>query len=115
MSYSKFTTSIEKHPKDINPDETQKRMIHAALGISGESGELVDAIKKHAIYGKPLDAAHVIEECGDVLYYMSNLLNTIGSNIPAAIKANKAKLSKRYSKGTYSNEQALARADKETK
>lgn len=111
--YKKFVTSIEKPPQDINPADGQKRMIHAALGLAGETGETVDVVKKHVLYNKELDVTKIIEECGDVLYYMEVLLDTVGSSIDEARQGNFEKLSKRYSAGSYSDAQAKARADKQ--
>lgn len=110
--YLSFVKSIEKPGDTISLDSEQKRMTHAALGMSGETGETVDLIKKHVIYGKDLDKNKVVEECGDILYYMAVLLDTVGSDIDTAIFENYKKLSRRYSTGSYSDEQAKARADK---
>jgi NTP pyrophosphatase (non-canonical NTP hydrolase) len=49
-------------------------MIHMGLGIVGEFGELIDAVKKEYIYGKVVDHINHIEEVGDVLWYVANLL-----------------------------------------
>lgn len=111
-SYKAFVKSIEKPPQDISPDDTQKRMIHGALGLAGEAGETVDLIKKTVMYNKELDPKKLIEECGDILYYMEVLLDTVGSDIDSARQGNFDKLSVRYGKGSYSDEQAKARADK---
>lgn len=51
----------------------QQHLEHMSLGFCGEAGELCDAVKKHRIYGKPLDKANIIEEVGDVLWYVVNL------------------------------------------
>ena len=110
--YLSFVKSIEKPGDSISLDSEQKRMAHAALGMSGETGETVDIVKKHIIYGKELDKSKVIEECGDILYYMAVLLDTVGSDIDSALFENYKKLSRRYSAGSYTNEQAIARADK---
>jgi len=83
-----------------------------AMGISGESGELLDAIKKHTIYGKELDLENVIEELGDIEFYMEGLRASLGITRGQVLRANTAKLLKRYSKGSYSNEAAIAREDK---
>ena len=111
--YVSFVKSIEKPSDTISLDPLHKRQIHAAMGMAGETGETVDIIKKHVIYGKELDITKVVEECGDVLYYMAVLLDSVGSNIPEAMQKNYEKLSARYYKGTYSNEQAIKRADKQ--
>src|ERR1035438_3961414 len=64
----------------LNSSTAQLRLLHAAMGISGESGELMDAVKKHIMYNKPLDVENVKEELGDLLWYMSLALDQIGSS-----------------------------------
>jgi NTP pyrophosphatase (non-canonical NTP hydrolase) len=86
-------------------------LAHAAMGISGEAGELLDAIKKHWAYGKPLDRENVIEELGDLEFYMTALRNCLGIPRSHIISHNVAKLSKRYA-DKYSDQEAIARADK---
>ena len=48
---------------------------HMGLGIVGEMGEIVDQLKKAHIYGKPLDQVNIIEEVGDVAYYVAGVIN----------------------------------------
>jgi NTP pyrophosphatase (non-canonical NTP hydrolase) len=86
-------------------------ILHMAIGISGESGELLDAIKKHVFYNKPLDIANVIEELGDLEFYMEGLRQGTGISREEVLEHNIAKLSIRYGK-TYSDEAAQTRADK---
>ena len=88
-------------------------LLHMAVGISGEAGELLDAVKKHAVYCKPVDRANVVEELGDLEFYMQGLRQGLGITREETLEANMAKLSKRYSLGKYSNEQAQERADKQ--
>jgi len=83
-----------------------------AMGVSGEAGELLDAIKKATIYRKTLDKENVIEECGDILFFVQGILNYYCLTLDDAVEQNREKLSKRYSAGKYSNEQAQQRADK---
>lgn len=86
--------------------------LHMAVGISGESGELLDAVKKGAIYCKPLDRENIVEELGDLEFYMEGLRQGLGITRDETIVANMVKLSKRYAGGKYSNQAAQARADK---
>lgn len=68
--YPAFVASLAKpFPKRV------QRINHALLGIIGELGELTDAHKKHAIYEKPLDRGNVIEELGDIRFYLQMLEN----------------------------------------
>ena len=87
-------------------------MLHMAVGVSGEAGELLDVVKKHCVYQKQIDIPHIIEEAGDILFYLTGLLNELDLSLEDCINANREKLSRRYASGRYSNEQAIARADK---
>lgn len=95
---------------DMSPE--QMHQVHMVLGISGEAGELLDAIKKNAIYQKPLDYENVLEEIGDIMFYLEGLMQSLGITRDQAIEANIKKLGKRYEGFKYSNEAAQARADK---
>jgi NTP pyrophosphatase (non-canonical NTP hydrolase) len=86
--------------------------LHMAVGIAGESGELLDAIKKVVIYNKPLDRENVVEELGDLEFYMEGLRQGLGITREEVLERNIAKLQKRYGSGSYSDQQAQARADK---
>jgi NTP pyrophosphatase (non-canonical NTP hydrolase) len=87
-------------------------MMHAALGICGEAGELADAIKKRYVYGKPLDVQNVIEELGDLRFYMEAVMNLLGIGDQEVLQANANKLAVRYKSLTYSDVAAVERADK---
>lgn len=92
----------------------QAHALHMAVGIAGESGELLDAIKKYTMYQKPLDRENVVEELGDLEFYMEGLRQGLGITRAETLDANKLKLlGKRYASGKYSNDQAITRADKE--
>ena len=56
------------------------RLIHGMVGISTESGELLDALKKHLMYGKSLDLVNIKEEVGDVLWYCALILDEVGGS-----------------------------------
>lgn len=45
---------------------------HMQAGIFTEFGEMVDVIKKHIAYGKPLDWIGISEESADVCFYYVN-------------------------------------------
>ena len=114
--YNKFVSSICKSGAAILSDLTKEsaEKMHMAIGIAGEAGELLDAIKKHAIYAKELDMENVIEELGDLEFYMQGLRALLNLTRQQCIDANMAKLKRRYPLSTYTNAQAHARADKES-
>jgi hypothetical protein len=55
----------------------QAYALHMAIGVSGEAGKLFDAIKKFAIYQKPLDFTNLIEELGDIEFYLQGLRQAV--------------------------------------
>lgn len=48
-------------------------ILHALMGITTECGELMDQLKKHLIYAKPLDLINIMEEDGDLRWYLALL------------------------------------------
>ena len=112
--FEKMTLALAKDGEDIvkNLTPEQANMWHMVTGIGGEAGEIVDCIKKHVIYQKPLDVENIKEELGDLLFYMSNLMQSVGLSFEEVLQYNIDKLSVRYSSGSYSNSQAQQRADK---
>lgn len=89
------------------------KLLHAVFGIAGESGELLDAVKKHVFYGKELDKTNLVEELGDVLFYVSMACNSLNISIEQVLSENVKKLSKRYALGSFSEQEAQQRADKQ--
>ena len=112
--FDKMALALAKDGTDIKRELTpeQCNLIHMVIGVSTEANELLDAIKKHVIYQKPLDVENVKEELGDLLFYMSNLMQSVGLSFEEVLQHNIDKLSVRYSSGSYSNAQAQQRADK---
>jgi len=114
ISFSEMVSALAKPGQEIIEQQTaeQAHMQHMAIGVSGEAGELLDAIKRNTIYQKPLDIENVIEELGDLEFYMEGLRQSLNITRERTIVANIEKLGKRYSSGNYSNAQAQDRADK---
>lgn len=112
--HAKLVHALIKAPESILPTLTSRKvdLIHAVLGISGEAGELLDAVKKFAIYNKTLDIENVVEELGDLEFYMEHLRQRLGIRREVTLRHNIDKLRKRYPEG-YTDAAAHARADKQ--
>ena len=115
-AYGEMVNALNKPGEEIIEQTTvlTAQLNHMALLLAGEAGELVDAIKKHTIYGKPLDYVNVIEEMGDIEFALEALRQLLTINRDETLAMNVDKLSVRYASGKFSNEQAQARADKES-
>lgn len=82
-----------------------------ALGLTGESGEVADHIKKGIFQGHEMDRHEIAKELGDVLWYVANLSNLIGMSLEQVATMNVTKLMKRYPSG-FDKERSVNRDDK---
>lgn len=71
-------------------------LLHMGIGLSTESGEMLDMLKKHIFYGKPIDRVNAVEELGDVLWYCAGLCRLLNVTFEDAMAVNDAKLELRY-------------------
>ena len=83
-------------------------LLHSNMGLVTEVGELMDALKKWAIYGREMDRANVVEEVGDILWYISLALKAVDSDFEDAMERNINKLTVRYP-NKFTEEKALNR------
>lgn len=96
-------------------DAQKLDLLHMAVGVAGEAGELLDAFKKHVFYNKPIDLANVVEELGDIEFYLQGIRATLNLQREVILRENMDKLltgeKARYKFG-YSDAAAQARSDK---
>lgn len=69
--------------------------LECALGLCGEAGEVAEQVKKHFFHGHELDKRHMIEELGDVAWYLAVLCDAIGSDLDTVMEENLKKLEQR--------------------
>lgn len=69
------------------------------FGLAGESGEVVDSVKKWLYQGHTIDESHLAEELGDVLWYLALMSYAIGYDLQDVIDLNVQKLRARYPDG----------------
>lgn len=106
--FAAYVGSLESR-EDVLIDSKTLRSIHAALGMAGEVGELVDHVKKTFVYrGFNFDRLHVIEELGDLFHYMTMFMNIHNITLDDIRDANIRKLQARYPEG-YTHERAIHR------
>lgn len=74
-------------------------LVNGVLGLTGESGECADMVKKFRYQGHDLDVVHLARELGDVAYYLAVTAHAIGYDLETVLRMNVAKLRKRYPNG----------------
>lgn len=72
------------------------RLLHAGMGLCTESGEFVDMLKKHILYGKDLDEVNLAEEIGDIFWYAALACDELGVSFESVMQKNIEKLRARY-------------------
>ena len=82
--------------KTLNKEQTLNNMVY---GLVGESGEVVDALKKHLYQGHELNKENMKEELGDLMFYVVNLCSEMNLRMDDVLQYNLDKLNKRYPKG----------------
>lgn len=127
FTFSDFDASVKRTWKD---QDFKDAVSNAALGLTGESGEVADLIKKAVYHGRGFndgslrvrsigyDYEHgvspedVKDELSDVLYYVSATAQEFGFTLEDIAKHNKEKLEKRFPEG-FSTEASAQKADRE--
>jgi len=104
--------SGEQLLSEMTPFKAQ--LNHIVIGLCNEIGELADPIKAHCMYDKPLDVKNIMEELGDIEFGLQALRMMLNIERATILLWNMDKLGKRYGKDfQYSNDAAIARADKQ--
>lgn len=93
----------------LNPALDKKDvLINGVMGLCGESGEVIDIVKKHLAQGHELDKEKIIKELGDVAWYMAEIATVLDVELEEVLVQNIEKLKKRYPEG-FSTEKSLNR------
>ena len=74
-------------------------LLDAALGLGGEAGECLDIVKKALFQGHEFDREHLIEELGDVAWYLAFFCDVLHLTLEEVMKHNIDKLKTRYPDG----------------
>jgi len=83
-------------------------MVNYSMGLIGESGEVIDLLKKSLFHGHELDRNKLKEELGDVLFYIAALATTVGVTLEEIANYNIDKLWDRYPNG-FTTERSINR------
>ena len=85
------TLNPDLHPKDV--------LINGVMGLCGESGEVIDLVKKHLHQGHELDKAKLVKELGDVAWYLAEIAYALDVPLEEVLQGNIEKLKARYPEG----------------
>jgi NTP pyrophosphatase (non-canonical NTP hydrolase) len=98
--------------KELNQEE---KLINGAMGLAGEAGEVVDLIKKFKFHKKPFDREKLLNEMGDVRWYLELLTIAVGTTMEEVEALNTKKLNVRFPNGFTAEDAELRRDVESTK
>lgn len=98
--YQNWTESTSQYP-GLNTGSLAT-LGYLALGLTGESGEVADKIKKMMRKGddSPETRKELAKEVGDVLWYLARLAKELGVPLSQMVATNVAKLESRMDRHT---------------
>ena len=97
--------------KSLNPSlSNDEVLLNGVMGLCGESGEVIDILKKHLSQGHELNKDKMIEELGDVAWYLAETAYALGVDLDTVLINNLVKLQIRYPEG-FDVEKSINRSD----
>lgn len=116
--YEEFTdwaaTGYSYDELNSDPRKLSFEMVYNILGLAGESGEVVEKIKK-AIRNSNIETfsdyfnceparTQLLKELGDTLYYLTRVTNLLGSSLEEVTLINQMKLEDRHRRNVVKGE-----------
>lgn len=108
MTINDYQKAALRTASTMQHKDTTDKLINGALGLTGESGEVADMLKKHCYQGHALDTEHVAKELGDIAWYIAFTAEALGYDLETILQMNVDKLRKRYPEG-FSEDRSIHR------
>ena len=100
LDYAALLTRMNK--LELEDDCNLPQLLTAALGLTAESGEFTEIVKKIILQGKPYNednVFHMKRELGDICWYIAQACMALDTTFDEIIEMNVDKLKKRYPGG----------------
>jgi len=88
MDLENYRNSIRE--LDMYPDSVGLAML--ALGLAGEAGEIANKVKKVYRDNTEIPYEALLSECGDTLWYLTRIIDTLQAQVGEVAASNYAKL-----------------------
>ena len=102
---SKSSESFSVRLRDLYAEGLPvERLLTAAVGMSAESGEFTEVVKKMIFQGKPVNEEnlfHLKRELGDIMWYVAQACMALDTDFNEIIEMNVEKLKARYPGGEF--------------
>ena len=112
LDYAALLTRMNK--PELEDDCNLSQLLTAALGLTAESGEFTEIVKKIILQGKPYNednVFHMKRELGDICWYIAQACMALDTTFDEIIEMNVDKLKKRYPGGEFNVHQSENRKE----
>jgi len=112
LDYAALLTRMNK--LELEDDCNLSQLLTAALGLTAESGEFTEIVKKIILQGKPYNednVFHMKRELGDICWYIAQACMALDTTFDEIIEMNVEKLKKRYPGGEFNVHQSENRKE----
>ena len=112
LDYAALLTRMNK--LELEDDCNLPQLLTAALGLTAESGEFSEVVKKIILQGKPYNednVFHMKRELGDICWYIAQACMALDTTFDEIIEMNVDKLKKRYPGGEFNVHQSENRKE----
>ena len=114
--YAQFVDGVTSEPskdfdafiyrlQELNGENSDiQRLLTAAVGLSAESGEFTEIVKKIIFQGKPYNddnIYHMKRELGDICWYLAQACMALNTSFDEIVEMNVEKLKARYPGGEF--------------
>ena len=102
LDYAALLTRMNK--LELEDDCNLSQLLTAALGLTAESGEFTEIVKKIILQGKPYNednVFHMKRELGDICWYIAQACMALDTTFDEIIEMNVDKLKARYPGGEF--------------
>ena len=96
MNFKDFQQKSTRTMPEVNDELT---ISNYCMGLAGETGEVVDYLKKVLFHGHTFDRQVIEKELGDALHYLSGIATLLDISMEEVASKNLEKLKKRYPEG----------------
>lgn len=99
MTPNEYQANAMRTASGISTSCPENLLLQGVMGMSGESGEALDIVKKVMFQGHELNDAtreHLIRELGDVLWYVATTAQALDCDLETVMTTNIDKLRNRY-------------------
>ena len=85
--------------RTIPTDNWKTALPNFCMGLAGESGELIDHLKKLVYHNHFGDKEYIEKELGDIMWYIAAIATTLEIDLSKVLEINIDKLKQRYPNG----------------